>query len=145
MLNSENLSRKTYDYSMKKSQAISLKNHSLLYSRYHICDRRKEEWKKSKLIRKSQNYKHVSPLAYCLHILAGRKSLCTAEKAKGSHYQPTARDLARRTCEMTTDLTRELPPPPSLFSCNQLRKQIKEGASWTFNKIILKVLRIFTI
>lgn len=61
LLNSENLSRKTYDYSMKKSQAISLKNHPLLYSRYHICDRRKEEWKKSKLIRKSQNYKHVSP------------------------------------------------------------------------------------
>ena len=34
---------------------------------------------------KSNNiYQHVSSLAYCLHVLAGRKSLCTAEKAKGS-------------------------------------------------------------
>ena len=144
MLNSENLSRKTYDYSMKKSQAISLKNHPLLYSRYHICDRRKEEWKKSKLIRKSQNYKHVSPLAYCLHILAGRKSLCTAEKSQGQSLP--AHSKRPRQKKLWND-EKNRPFPPSLFSCkkNQWRKKIKEGASSTFNEIILKLLRIFTI
>ena len=134
MLNSENLSRKTYDYSMKKSQAISLKNHPLLYSRYHIVIGEKKNEKSQNLSEKakikSKNiYQHVSSLAYCLHVLACCKSLCTAEKSQGQ-------------CT-----TKNCPPPPSLFSCkkNQLRKKIKEGASSTFNEIILKLLRIFTI
>jgi len=80
----------------------------------------KKNGKKSKLIRKSQNYKHVSPLAYCLHILAGRKSLCTAEKAKGSHYQPTARDLARRNCEMTRRIA---PSPPPYLAARKISEE----------------------
>jgi len=87
---------------------------------------------------KSKNiYQHVSFLAYCLHVRAGCKSLCTAEKAKGNALPA---HLAKKP-------TRRIPPPPSLFSCkkNQLRRQIKEGASSTFNEIILKLLRIFTI
>ena len=67
MLNSENLSRKTYDYSMKKSQAISLKNHPLLYSRYHIVIGEKKNEKSQNLSEKakikSKNiYQHVSSL-----------------------------------------------------------------------------------
>ena len=140
------MSRKTYDYSMKKSQAISLKNHPLLYSRYHIFDRRKEEWKKSKLIRKSQNHKHATSLASYLHVLAGCKSLCTAEKAKGS-AQPAGPLRKRPRQKKLWNDEKNRPFPPSLFSCkkNQWRKKIKEGASSTFNEIILKLLRIFTI
>ena len=144
------MSWKTYDYLKKKKfQTSSIKNHSLLCSGYNIVIGEKKNEKSQNLSEKakikSKNiYQHVSSLAYCLHVLACCKSLCTAEKSQGQSLP--AHSKRPRQKKLWND-EKNRPFPPSLFSCkkNQWRKKIKEGASSTFNEIILKLLRIFTI